>query len=59
MPNMSYCRFHNTLIDLKDCADALSELEDLSSLSETERKAALKLMKLCGEIAHDSEHFDP
>lgn len=28
MPNMSYCRFHNTLGDLQDCRDALSDYED-------------------------------
>ena len=27
MPNMSYCRFHNTLGDLQDCKDALDEYE--------------------------------
>ncbi len=26
MPNMSYCRFHNTLLDLRDCAEALEEM---------------------------------
>lgn len=27
MSNMSYCRFHNTLLDLQDCKNALEEYE--------------------------------
>ena len=30
MGNMSYCRFHNTNIDLQDCLDTLNEGEALS-----------------------------
>ena len=30
MANMSYCRFHNTNIDLGDCLDALDDCEVLS-----------------------------
>ena len=28
MANMSYCRFHNTRLDMMDCLDALREAED-------------------------------
>ena len=31
MANMSYCRFHNTRLDLEDCIDALRNEERLSS----------------------------
>lgn len=31
MANMSYCRFHNTRLDLEDCIDALRNDERLSS----------------------------
>lgn len=34
MANMSYCRFHNTLIDFQDCAEEL--LEQMFSPEETE-----------------------
>ena len=36
MPNMSYCRFENTLNDLKDCLAAIKEegMDTLDSLSE-------------------------
>lgn len=30
MSNMSYCRFHNTLMDLQDCRDALDEMGNSS-----------------------------
>lgn len=28
MTNMSYCRFHNTLGDLRDCRDAIEEMAE-------------------------------
>ena len=31
MANMSYCRFHNTRIDLEDCLEALNDNEELSA----------------------------
>lgn len=49
MSNMSYCRFHNTLQDLKDCYEHMDD-EDLS---EEEKKARDKLIKLCGDINWD------
>ena len=30
MANMSYCRFHNTNIDMRDCINALYDGEELS-----------------------------
>ena len=52
MSNMSYCRFQNTLIDLRDCADALDEIEgNLSELSKDEARAADVVIQLCVEIA--------
>lgn len=42
MSNMSYCRFHNTLIDLNDCIGAL-ENRDISS--DEEKRSALKMIK--------------
>jgi len=49
MGNMSYCRFENTLSDLKDCAN---HIED-DDLSETEQEARTRLLKLCKEILTD------
>ncbi len=64
MSNMSYCRFENTLRDLRDCISAVREaleddttqrkfLEELSS--EHERDAFKALAAECQEFldAHD------
>ena len=48
MPNLSYCRFRNTLNDLRACGEALS---DNAVLSREEAKAAKRLIELCREIA--------
>lgn len=48
MANMSYCRFVNTLRDLKDCQEHMEE-----SVSEAEGKARDRLIKLCCDIAAD------
>jgi hypothetical protein len=50
---MSYCRFENTLTDLRDCADALEteEEQDIAKMSGWERAARTDLIALCCEIA--------
>lgn len=59
MPNMSYCRFQNTLSDLRDCEEALRDgaldggVDGEGDLSAEERYAALRLVELCGEITAD------
>ncbi len=50
MANMSYCRFHNTLLDLQDCQEAMDD-----DLSEAEHDAKEKLIRLCKMIAADYE----
>ena len=51
--NMSYCRFENTLAALRECDEAMAESvqDPLDELSESERKAAKRLLKLCREMA--------
>jgi hypothetical protein len=44
---MSYCRFYNTLNDLRDCEDALMNSEELS---KEEHKSAVSLVKKCRDI---------
>lgn len=56
MPNMSYCMFEKTYGDLKDCFEALAN-KDLRELSETERKYAIKLIKLSKDIVDDFEDY--
>ena len=52
MPNMSYCRFENTLTDLKDCLRAL-ENRDVSSASE--RKRAKDMLFEMAEFLQDTD----
>lgn len=56
MANMSYCRFHNTRIDLEDCANALENSmehkgayfdEDFDEISQEEIRAAKGMRDLC------------
>lgn len=49
---MKYFRFENTSRDLQECYDALLE-KDLDELSESEKKYAKKLIKICKDIADD------
>ena len=52
MSNMSYCRFQNTLRDLKDCLVVLCDIGgSLSELSKEEARAADSLILVCEEIA--------
>lgn len=48
MANMAYCRFENTLADLRDCYRALCEEDDLT---ESEARAKTKLIEMCEKIA--------
>ena len=46
MSNMSYCRFQNTLSDLRDCYE---HIED-DDLSKEEDRARKNLVNLCRDI---------
>ncbi len=50
MANMSYCRFQNTLEDLRDCYDAMY---DIDGLNDEEKKAFESMVELCVEIANN------
>jgi hypothetical protein len=64
MSNMSYCRFENTLSDLKDCIEPLyqgclvNENEYGEYLSQYEFDSAIKLIELCREITEMYQHAD-
>lgn len=55
--NMSYCRFENTLAALRECweSDGMSTPEDLN---DYEKKARIRLIGLCKDIAEDNEESD-
>lgn len=48
MPNMSHCRFHNTVQDLQDCYDHID-----GELSDSESRARDRLLLLINKIAAD------
>jgi hypothetical protein len=52
MGNMSYCRFQNTVGDLRDCSEAMEDPE----LSAEEKAARIRLIKICVAIADDFGH---
>lgn len=54
MPNMSYCRFRNTLEDRKDCERNMDLDEERAVPQEV--RARQKLIDLCKQIA--SEYGD-
>jgi hypothetical protein len=56
---MSYCRFQNTLEDLRDCEENIDNMD----LSERENWARVKIIQLCKKIVDnfdfpDSKNFD-
>ena len=51
MSNMSYCRFRNTVADLRDCMEHLED--NTNDLAEGEAKARLRLINVCVDIALD------
>jgi len=52
MGNMSYCRFENTLADLRDCEKALGNIYDeVGEMSSYEKNALPKLIELCKSIS--------
>lgn len=52
MSNMTYCRFENTVADMRDCLDAIYE-GALDNLSESERLAAFEMHEIAGELAEE------
>lgn len=53
MPNMSYCRFENTVNDMQDCLNAIEDRE-VNDLSEYEIKALNHFLEL-GKVIVDYE----
>ena len=54
MPNMSYCRFENTLPDLRDCRDAMGD--NTGNMSAEEQRARKRIIEICFEIAKEYSH---
>ena len=54
MANMSYCRFRNTLSDLRDCWEHIFD----DDLSEEEGRARQRLIDLCRDIVYDCDGME-
>jgi len=54
MANMSYCRFENTLRDLRDCYYNLNE----GDLSFDEAAARKELIELCRNVVDEAEEIE-
>lgn len=54
--SMSYCRFHNTTIDLEDCLNAL-ENGDLENINDNEKRAINKLLTTQLERLNEIKEF--
>lgn len=60
MANMSYCRFQNTRIDLRDCVDEMGNaefLEDLD-LSIEEKHAMNRMYQLCQDFITEFDRLN-
>ncbi len=53
MANMGYCRFRNTLNDLRDCEDNFYNINSIEELA-----AAKRLLKLCQQIVNAVDEED-
>jgi len=53
MPNMSYCRFENTVKDMNDCLNAIEDRE-VNDLSNYELRALKEFLEL-GQVIVDNE----
>lgn len=54
MSNMSYCRFENTLRDLKDCYEHMTDV----NLDPEEIRARQAMVELCSEILSECTNVE-
>jgi len=57
MPNMSYCRFENTVNDMQDCLNAIEDRE-VNDLSDYEIKALQHFLELGKVIVDYKEEIE-
>ena len=53
MPNMSYCRFHNTVQDMQDCFDIMDEAvssDEPLELSDDEQRAFQRMYDMMQDM---------
>ena len=66
MSNMSYCRFENTVGDVRDCAEAINEAQEENQTNEdfikalssdSERRAFKRMYEECQQFVEIYESF--
>jgi len=57
MSNMSYCRFHNTAMDLQDCVDAI-ENGDTEDMSRYEINGLKNILQLAEWITEKNDEIE-
>ena len=55
---MSYCRFENTLVDMRDCLHALENGLDAEELSSYEISALSNFVEVAESIARRSQQIE-
>ena len=58
MGNMSYCRFENTLADMRDCLDALENGLDAEELSSYEISALRNFADVADSIVRRAQQIE-
>lgn len=60
MPSMSYCRFHNTEIELRACNGAMDDAYTIADmdLSTDEHSAMIRLVNLCQQVIDNYERLE-
>ena len=62
MSNMGYCRFQNTLSDLRDCLETLEgeneHYQEPEDLSDEEYRAMIRLIEICRDIIEVVDYQD-
>lgn len=58
MPNMSYCRYENTSLDMQDVVDTLYDSDVTEDLSTYEQRGLRTILELAKEIAGMEDKID-
>jgi len=58
MPNMSYCRYENTALDMQDVVDTLYDSDVDEDLSDYEQRGLRTILELAKEIVGMEDKID-
>jgi hypothetical protein len=58
MPNMSYCRYENTSLDMQDVVDTLYDSDVDEDLSTYEQRGLRTILELAKEIVSMEDKID-